>query len=326
MSIVPSLAEEIRHALETAHPQLRKTISKKLPLLVAVMLEAQTANTAELAAILPLATPRGDMRLQWISRLLSNPLLASNRIIEPFARQLLAEIVENDQIILITMNQEKLGDRFVILIVNVRAGDRTFPLVWRVETETGHLGFEWQRIILEQMAAWLPEGAKVLLTVDRLPVSEGLFRWVQARGWKYRIHLQENLLVDSKDGEATALADLFLKSSTAEIPAATIRLFEGRITTNIGKWQSTDQGEPQVVAIDNSLSPAMVRGYGLYQGIDAVFAGFRSKGFSLKDTQLHYAIRIDHLVLVMSLAMYWCKQTEHHNGNCQAIRAKNVIA
>ncbi|CAK0770823.1 conserved hypothetical protein [Gammaproteobacteria bacterium] len=325
MSTVSNLAEEIRHELESTHPNLRKTILKKLPLLVAVMLEAQTANTAELAAILPLTTLRSDMRLQWISRLLSNPLLVSNKIVDPFARELFAEVSKNDPLIVLTMDQERLGDRFVILMVSLRIRDRIFPLVWRVETETGNLGFEWQRVILEQMVAWLPEKAKVLLMVERIAVAEGLFHWILARGWKYRIHLSNNFPTVVGNGEVTTLEEL-LKNVTAEAPVSNVRLFEGRVVTSIGKQLNAESGESQIIALDNLLTPAIDRGTISYQGIDAVFAGFRSKGFSLKDTQLHYAIRIDHLVLVMSLAMYWCRKIEYRNRQCLSIQDKSVDA
>jgi hypothetical protein len=318
MSTVSDLAEEIRHELENAHPQLRKTILKKLPLLVAVMLEAQTANTAELAAILPLATPRGDMRLQWISRLLSNPLLVSNKIMEPFARQLLKEAGDNEQVILLTMDQEKLGDRFMILMVSMLIGNQTFPLVWRIEAATNNFGFDWQRVILEQLAAWLPEKATVRLTIDRPSPTEELFRWIQSHGWQYRFRLQNDVPVSANDN-GTTVGEL-LKTPNKEVLESDIHLFEGGIVTNIGAWQEADQEEPLIVAMD--CPPAVLPDQGRYQGVDSVFAGFRSKGFSLKDTQLHYAIRIDHLVLIMSLAMYWCKKTGYRDSYCQSIQSK----
>ena len=46
MGSVEKLAEEVRRGLQVALPGLRKTIVRKLPLAVAAMLEARTANTA----------------------------------------------------------------------------------------------------------------------------------------------------------------------------------------------------------------------------------------------------------------------------------------
>ncbi len=49
-------------------------------------MQTQTANTAAWAAVLPIETERDDMRLQWIARLLANPLLDGVRVMELFAR------------------------------------------------------------------------------------------------------------------------------------------------------------------------------------------------------------------------------------------------
>jgi hypothetical protein len=61
--------------------------------------------------------------------------------------------------------------------------------------------------------------------------------------------------------------------------------------------------------MDCPPSAAAVRDYGLGWGIEPMFSDFRSRGFGLEDTQLRYAERVDHLVLIMTLAMYWCVDT-----------------
>jgi hypothetical protein len=45
----------------------------------------------DLAAGLPRAADRTDMRYQWITRLLGNPLVVSDEIMEPFAREVLEQ-------------------------------------------------------------------------------------------------------------------------------------------------------------------------------------------------------------------------------------------
>ncbi len=51
------------------------------------MIEARTANTAMLAAYLPLELERPDLREQWLRRLLSNQFLVAFDIMIPFACQ-----------------------------------------------------------------------------------------------------------------------------------------------------------------------------------------------------------------------------------------------
>ena len=142
MSSVKKLAEEIERGLEQALPHLRKTIRRKLPLAIAAMLEAQTANTIELANKLPLDVDRSDMREQWLRRLLSNSLLRSVEIMEPLAKRVLTSACTHGQVIELSMDQTDLGDQFAILMISVRVGDRALPLCWRVEAGAANIGFE----------------------------------------------------------------------------------------------------------------------------------------------------------------------------------------
>ena len=141
MGTVAWLAAGLEAGLRRVHPRLRKTVVKKLAPTVAAVIQTQTANTAQWAAVLPVATERADMRLQWIARLLANPLLDSALLMEPYARHRLSAASAHGQVIALSMDQTDLGDRFAILMVSVRVGERALPLVWRVEAGAANLGF-----------------------------------------------------------------------------------------------------------------------------------------------------------------------------------------
>lgn len=140
MGTVKRLAEEVERGLGEAHPGLRKTVIKKLALAVGAMLEGQTPNTVELANLLPLDTARQDMREQWLRRLLKNPLVQSEGVMEPLARQELAKAARYGQTVLLSMDQTELADRMAVLLVSVRVGERSLPLAWLVEAGAPLLG------------------------------------------------------------------------------------------------------------------------------------------------------------------------------------------
>ncbi|WP_200335864.1 hypothetical protein [Thiocystis violacea] len=225
---------------------------KKLAPTIAAVIQTQTANTAEWAAVLPIETERADMRLgivhllrpdsslvtklrfansrisdwidrtnrsnqgpeaaevvkqsfiaevtklelrdqksgkqlmdsslQWIARLLANPLLDSRVLMEPLARHQLGAAARHGQVVVLSMDQTDLGDRFVILMISVRVGERALPLCWKVESGAANLGFEAQRELLECVAGWLPARAQVLLAADRVYPSAALFQWLHTQG------------------------------------------------------------------------------------------------------------------------------------------------
>jgi hypothetical protein len=339
MGTVRKLADEVERGLAEAHPQLRKTVVKKLALAVGAMIEGQTPNTAELANLLPLETERQDMREQWLRRLLKNPLLSGAAVMEPFARAELAKAGRHGQTVLLSMDQTDLGDRMAVLMVSLRVGDRALPLAWLAEEGAANIGFEGQRKVLEQVLAWLPQGVGVLLSADRFYPSAGLFAWLNAHGWGYRLRVKGNLLADPGYGEETTTGALAQGVKERDLPG--VRLFAQGVMTNLGILHEAGHAEPWIIAMDCAPTRAAVLDYAARWAIEPMFSDFKGRGFGLGDSQLEHADRLERLILIMSLAMYWCVRVGQDDAlncptplekkrKCKAIRAigasKNSIA
>ena len=164
-------------------PNLCKTVVRKVALAVEAMIEVRTPNMAELTNVLPLETARQDMREQWLRRLLDNPLLASPVLLEPWARQALAEASRQEQTVMLSLDQTDLGDRFAVLMLGVVVGDRALPLAWTVAAGPANIGFAGQQGVLERVRGWLPDGVAVLLLADRFYPSAALLAWLHRHGW-----------------------------------------------------------------------------------------------------------------------------------------------
>jgi hypothetical protein len=303
MGTVKKLADEVERGLAAALPGLRKTVAGKLALAVGGMIEGQTPNTAELANLLPLETERQDMREQWLRCLLKNPLLRAAPVMEPFAREALAKAARNGQTVLLAMDQTDLGDRMAVLMVGLRVGDRALPLAWLAEAGPANIGFEGQRTVLERVLAWLPEGAKVLLSADRFYPSADLLAWLGGHGWGYRLRLKGNLLADTGHGDETTGG---LAHGVAERYLAGVRLFARGVMTNLGILHEAGHPEPWIIAMDCAPTRATVLDYAARWAIEPMFSDFKGRGFDLEDSQLEHADRLERLLLVMSLAMHWC--------------------
>ena len=304
MGTVKRLAKEVERGLKASHPKLRKTVVSKLSLAVGAMIEGQTPNTVELANLLALETERQDMREQWLRRLLKNPLLQSEVVMEPLARQELEEAARNGQIVLLSMDQTDLGDRMAVLMVCVRVGDRSLPLAWIAEAGAANIGFEGQRRVLERICRWLPAGVAVMLLADRFYPSVVLFEWLHRHGWRYRLRLKGNLLADPVHGEETTTGELAREVKERYLPQ--VRLFAEGVLTNLGILHEPGHEEPWIVAMECPPTRAAVLDYGARWAIEPTFSDFKSRGFDLEASQLEHADRLERLILIMSLAMYWC--------------------
>ena len=311
MGTVQKLAEKVKEGLQAAHPKLRKTVINKLALAVGAMLEAQTPNTSELANVLPVPTERQDIREQWLRRLLTNPLLESAAILDPFARTVLGEAARNGQTVILSLDQTELGDRFAVLMLAVQVGDRSLPLAWQVEIGAANIGFAGQQVLLERVRAWLPTGATVLLLGDRFYPSAKLLAWLHRYGWRYRLRLKGNLTVDTGVGEATTGE---LARGVSERYLLNVRLFTRGVPTNLGILHEAGHEAPWIIAMDCQPTQAAVRDYGARWAIEPLFSDFKSRGFQLEDSQLRAPERLDRLILIMTLAMYWCVRVGRHDA------------
>ena len=304
MGSVKRLAEEVARGLREAHPELRKTVIDKLALAVGAMLEGQTPNTAELANLLPLETPRQDRREPWLRRLLKNRLIDSATILEPWARSELAKAASGGQTVLLSLDQSDLGDRMAVRMVALRVGDRALPLAWCAEEGAANLGWEAQQGLLERIRSWVPPGVAVLLSADRFYPSAALLEWLQAQGWSYRLRLKGNLLVDIGQSEETTTGAL--AQGVRERYLTDVGLFASGVRTHLGILHDPGHPESWIIAMDATPTRARVLDYAARWCIEPMFSDLKSRGFNLQHSQLQHADRLARLVLIMALAMYWC--------------------
>lgn len=316
MGSVRKLARKVEEGLNEALPKLRKTISRKLALAVAAMIEARTAHTAVISNILPLGTEEPDNRQQWMRRLLKNELLDGALILEPFARALLRDVCAQGETALLSMDQTEIGSRFAILTVSVRVGDRSLPLAWYAEAGEANIGWAGQQMLLDRVRGWLPP--------DRFYPSARLILWLQQHRWQYRLRLKSNLGVDIGRAEITTTGQLAHGVRERYCPKA--RLFDSGVETNIGVLHEPNHPEPWIIAMDGRPNKAAVLDYGACWCIEPMFSDFKTRGFGLEDTKLADPERLERLILIMALAMYWCVRTGRKDAGQNPTTAEQKAA
>ena len=160
--------------------------------------------------------------------------------------------------------------------------------------------------MLERVLAWLPKEAGVLLSADRFYPSAALFAWLDAHGWSYRLRLKGNVLADTGEGEETTTGALAQGVGERYLPG--VRLFACGVMTHLGILHEPGHPEPWIIAMDCAPTRAAVLDYAARWSIEPMFSDFKGRGFELGDSQLEHADRLERLILIMSLAMYWCVQ------------------
>ncbi len=310
MGGIATVATAIGADLAARLPRQNKKQREGLALLVATALDVRDVNLMELAAALPHAAARLDMRYQWISRLLGNALIDTDEVIAPFAREVLARAGADGRTLVLIIDQSQINTEHQRVMVSLRVGGRALPLAWRalplawrVKKTSGAIGFAEQRAALDRVAALLPAGVRPVLMGDRFYGSPALIAWCRAQGWDWRLRLKQDLLVFEVGGETT-LADCFTRG---EHRLSDVELTEQRARTHVAMVHEAGHPEPWIIALSQPPSVHRAVDYGLRWGIEAMFSDFKTRGFNLEDSQITRTDRLDRLVL--SLALYWAVST-----------------
>jgi hypothetical protein len=146
-------------------------------------------------------------------------------------------------------------------MITLRLGDRTIPLVWLTEEGAANIGFDKQKVLLDCVLAWLPDGAKVMLLADRFYPSIGLFEWLKVQAWHYRLRLKGNLPADPGVGDETTTGELARDVTERYLP--NVRLFgQVAVMTNIGILHEAGHPEPWIIVMDCPPTRAAVLDYG----------------------------------------------------------------
>ena len=308
MSTVSHLAEEVSSGLRAVLPGINKNPLYKLSLCAAAVLEVQSCNTMEIAAVLPLEAERIDMRYQWLSRFLSTDSIDNDEVMWPFVRQASETASASGETLILCIDQTQLSGRFGILSLSLRFGGRALPLLWLVRKGKGNIGSDICMELLEKIKSFLLEGSRVLLLGDRFYGQAPLIAFCRRSGWDYRLRLKENLKVFNEDGEETSLADLVPaeKEGRRELHLKNIYLTEQRVRTNLSILQESGHDEPWLLAVGTEPNYYKTLDYGMRWGCEAMFSDFKTRGFGLEDTKLERADRIARLMLILSVAMHWC--------------------
>lgn len=306
MGGIEAVAWRIIEDLRERFPDQRKTQRDKLGLLVGTMLEVRSANLMDLAAVLPRPIKRIEKRYQWIERFLANDLVDCDTVMAPFAREVLARIAASGERPVLIIDQSQVSTRHQVLMAAVRLGGRALPLCWRVRETKGALGFDLQRDLLDALRRMLPDGAAPVLMGDRFYGSPDLIALCRAWNWGYRLRLKANLLVFDAAGGETTLAECAARAETA---LTGVTLTAKRVPTNVAILHEDGHPEPWIIAMDEKPSEYRALDYGMRWGIEAMFSDFKTRGFGLEDTQLQHPDRVERLILVMAVSLYWAVST-----------------
>ena len=309
------LIEAIEKDFQKRHPLYHKSRREGLAALTGIMLEVRSANLMELSAALPREIAAAEHRYQYIERHLKNEKIVPDAVIRPYALEVIERLAASGQTVVLQMDQSHINATNEVLMLSVRVCRRALPVAWRVRSTQGNIGFSVQKDLLDSVLTWLPPSIKIMLAADRFYGTAHLIGWCQRAGWSYRIRLKGNLTLAHEGAEITTGEVLTLLPEGVR----EAELYGSGIKTNIGVLHEKGHKEPWIIAMDANPSTYTTLDYGMRWGIESMFSDFKSRGFGLMQSQIKKPDRMERLILIMSIALYWATScgmfAEHQAGN-----------
>lgn len=302
---VSHVARSIESDLKSRCTGLHKPHIGSLSDLAACALTCRNVNSSEWISILPRETGDIKSKERFISRVLSNKMIDPLRVMGGYVPEVLQKLSSSGAVVILIMDQSKVADGFECLMISVRFGKRAIPVGWKVVKTEGSIGFDIQKELLDSVKNMVPAGVRILLAGDRFYGTGALVKWCQVAGWGYRLRLKSNLLIEHEGGEITtgeAVSKKLYCLTNVQFNKTTIR-------TNIGIIHEKGHPEPWIIAMDCKPSCYTTLDYGMRWGIEPMFSDFKSKGFSITKTHLRHADRIEKLILILTIALYWAVST-----------------
>ncbi len=309
---IRGLSAQIRDDLQSRFPSQRKTQRDKLSVLVATMLEVGSGQVMELAHSLPLKSCESMTRFQWIKRFLGNEHVDVDEVMSYYSRDLLQQLHDASMPIELMLDQSTVQafERHELVMIALRVGKRAIPICWRIHRASGSLGWTEQCEVLELARSLLPEGAQVTLMGDRFYGHAEMIAWCQSAGWDYFLRLKGSLMVskdrDTKPQDRQKLIHCYEEGHNC---LREIYLTNKMSKTNIQMIKDPESSDPWIIAMSCPPTPEAAREYARRWGIEAMFSDLKTRGFNLNQSQLRKTDRINRLIMVMAIALYWAVST-----------------
>ena len=290
-------------------PQIHATRAATLAVFAAGVLWAGQVTLLRVAAALPLTVPDASIERR-LRRFLANPRVAVAALWEPLLPMLLAGLGQRE--VLFVFDPTPYRACGTVLCLGVVCRGRILPVAWRVMPQQTVWPAKLGRLLdelLAPVAAALPAGCQATLLADRGLVGPALVDAAQRVGWHVVLRLRasagERTRVRLGPGTEQRVAERVTGPGQRwSSPAAIFKDAGWRHGYLTIHWAATAR-EPWVLFSDRPGGAARVREYRQRAHAEATYADAKGRGFNLERSKVSAPARVERLLLVLHLALWW---------------------
>lgn len=284
-------------------PKHRITQVRNLALLMTGLVLARSVHLDRISAQLPLPAtiPSLTNRLR---RFLSNRRLSITNCYAPVARVLLARFAQAEIVLILDTTQ--LGRHHRLLTVSLAYRGRAFPLRFSVHRgKKGHVKVTHAMRLLREIRPWLPhEQVQVLgdSAFGEVPFIEHLSRW----RWAYVLRVKGHYSVARDGRDWHRLIDLGLAPGQSRwLGAVHLTKKHNWVGSYVGLHWAEGEDDPWYLVSSLASWPRTLRAYRRRMWTEELYGDLKGHGFDLEATRLGSVLRLERLVLAVSVVYVW---------------------
>ena len=252
-----------------------------------------------------------------LARFIANDRIVVNRIWEQFLRQVLPFF--RGQKLRFVLDATPFQDEMTIVYIGLLVHSRVLPLTWKVMPATSKWEEgQWKMVaeMLDLLAAFLPETHCTLLA-DRGLAGSPLVKLCRDRGWHYLLRIAGEHTC--RRWQKTKLQKQWQRFDHIVLTKG-FRWFgkalvwqEETIETYVSIAWEPEFEEPWILISDEAAGMRKIQEYALRMRVEATFQDSKSRRFDLEASGIHDRARLDRLLLVLFVAIWW---TSHVAAAC----------
>jgi hypothetical protein len=275
---------------------------KTLALLISGIVGSKRCHLPAIATQVPDGSLR-ESRIKRLTRWLSNERITPEAYFLPYVQALLSRLPAGPRVLV--LDGSTVGRGCLALVVSVVYQKRALPLGWIVVAgQKGHLPETVPTHLVEQVAAFLPEGRQVLFLGDGEFDGIGLLSAVSKQGWQFVCRTAKNSVVWEGDqdlrlswlnlepGQAVALENVFFTQAGFG-PVLCVACWDPHYK------------EPLYLVSNLELWQEALWWYKKRFQIETFFSDQKSRGFGLAGSHLRDPERLSRLLIGTCLAYIW---------------------
>lgn len=295
--------------LQTLLPRTRVTRVRVLALFSLALCWTTSTALIRVAASLPL--PAADLSTERrLRRWLANPRVDVQTLWRPLLRALLARC--QGQALTLVFDPTNQTDRAVVAVLGLVIHRRALPLAWLVLPGNAPWPVRMAEVLAslcQQVDDVLPADCEVTLVADRGIPAVALFDCCQFHRWHAVVRLsadaKQSALVRLPDGHSCLVWELV--TGPGQRWSGTVEIFRSKGWRTLALtiyWPHRYQ-HPWLLLSDRPAGQARVVEYRRRTHIEATFQDCKRRGWNLEASKLKELDRLDRLLLVVFVALWW---------------------